>query len=61
MRVAADDLLAILDAGAYGAVMASSYNTRPKPAEVLVDGEEFHLIKERDSIASLMANEHIPN
>jgi diaminopimelate decarboxylase len=60
MRVAAGDLLAILDAGAYGAVMASSYNTRPKPAEVLVDGDEFHLIKERDSIASLMANEHIP-
>lgn len=61
IKVSGGDLLAILDAGAYGAVMASSYNTRPKPAEVLVDGDDFHLIKARDSLASLMANEQIPS
>ena len=57
--IAENDLLAVMDAGAYCAVMASSYNSRPKPAEVLVRGTEKHLIRERDSIASLMENERI--
>jgi diaminopimelate decarboxylase len=43
------DLLAILDAGAYGAVLGSNYNTRGKPAEVLVDGKKGRLIRERES------------
>jgi diaminopimelate decarboxylase len=45
-----DDLLAILDAGAYGAVLSSNYNTRGKPAEVLVDGTKARLIRQRESI-----------
>lgn len=61
LKVAAGELLAILDAGAYGAVMASCYNSRPRPAEVLVDGEQCHLIRSRDSLANLMANERIPD
>lgn len=59
LAIAENDLLAVMDAGAYCAVMASSYNSRPKPAEVLVRGAEKHLIRERDSIASLMDNERI--
>ena len=53
------DLLAILSAGAYGMAMASNYNTRPRPAEVLVDGGAMHLIRSRESIAELFAHERI--
>jgi diaminopimelate decarboxylase len=48
--VSEGDLLAILDAGAYGAVLGSNYNTRGKPAEVLVDGIKPRLIRQRESI-----------
>ena len=51
------DLLAILDAGAYGMVLASNYNTRPRPAEVLVDGKSVKLIRRRESVADLMRAE----
>jgi diaminopimelate decarboxylase len=44
------DLLAILDTGAYGAVLGSNYNTRGRPAEVLVDGTKAHVIRQRESI-----------
>lgn len=54
------DLLAILSAGAYGMSMSSNYNTRPRAAEVLVDGERFHLIRERESLEQLFALEKIP-
>lgn len=53
------DFLAILSAGAYGMSMASNYNTRPRGAEVLVDGDIIHLIRERESIKSLFADEHL--
>jgi diaminopimelate decarboxylase len=53
------DLLAILSAGAYGMAMASNYNTRPRPAEVLIDGDAIHLIRSRESIAELFAHERI--
>jgi diaminopimelate decarboxylase len=43
------DLLAILDAGAYGAVLASNYNTRGRPAELLVNGKKAQLIRERET------------
>ena len=59
LAVAEHDLLAVMDAGAYGAVMASSYNSRPKPAEVLVRGTQTFLIRRRDTIESLMANERL--
>jgi diaminopimelate decarboxylase len=51
------DLLAILSAGAYGMAMSSNYNTRPRPAEVMVDGSRVHLIRERETVESLYALE----
>jgi diaminopimelate decarboxylase len=51
------DLLAILDTGAYGMSFASNYNTRPRPAEVLVEGSSSRLIRKRESISELLAPE----
>jgi diaminopimelate decarboxylase len=53
------DLLAIMSAGAYGMSMSSNYNSRPRAAEVMVDGDKIHLIRERESIEQLFANERI--
>lgn len=53
------DLLAILSAGAYGMSMSSNYNTRPRAAEVMVDGDQCHLIRERESVEQLFALEKI--
>jgi diaminopimelate decarboxylase len=53
------DLLAVMSAGAYGMSMSSNYNTRPRAAEVMVDGERVHLIRERESIEQLMAGEKL--
>ncbi|MBI1424129.1 MAG: diaminopimelate decarboxylase [Gammaproteobacteria bacterium] len=58
LAIAEGDLLAIRSAGAYGFSMSSNYNTRPRAAEVMVDGSDVHLIRERESIASLFALEH---
>jgi diaminopimelate decarboxylase len=49
-RLEVGDLLAILDTGAYGSAMASNYNRRPLPAEVLVDGGTTRLIRRRQNI-----------
>jgi len=51
------DLLALLDVGAYGMVLASNYNTRPRPAEVLVDGKSVKVIRRRETIADLVRSE----
>lgn len=51
------DLLAVLDAGAYGMVLASNYNARPRPAEVLVDGKSVKLIRRRETVADLLRAE----
>jgi diaminopimelate decarboxylase len=59
LKVAQGDQLAILSAGAYGFTMSSNYNTRGRAAEVMVDGSTVHLIRERESIESLFANEKI--
>lgn len=53
-EVAEEGLLAILDAGAYGMVLASNYNTRPRPAEVLVDGRSVKQIRRRETVADLL-------
>jgi diaminopimelate decarboxylase len=55
-----DDLLAIKSAGAYGMSMASNYNTRPRAAEVMVDGDSFHVIRQREKIVDLFALETLP-
>ncbi len=51
------DLLALLDVGAYGFAMASNYNSHPLPAEVLVEGNTYHLIRRRQTYEELIANE----
>jgi diaminopimelate decarboxylase len=51
------DLLAVMAAGAYGMSMSSNYNTRPRAAEVMVDGAGLHLIREREAVPELMARE----
>jgi len=53
------DLLAILSAGAYGMAMASNYNSRPRAAEVMVDGAAMHLIRRREEITELFALESV--
>jgi diaminopimelate decarboxylase len=55
------DLVAILSAGAYGAVMASDYNARPRLAEVLVHGEQWGIVRPRETYADLIAKDHIPD
>ncbi len=53
------DLLAVRSSGAYGFTMSSNYNSRPRVAEIMVDGDQQHLIRERESIESLFQLEHI--
>jgi diaminopimelate decarboxylase len=55
------DLLAIMSAGAYGAVMASTYNSRPLVPEVLVDGDKWHVIRPRRSVDELIALDSVPD
>ncbi len=55
------DTLAVLSAGAYGFTMASNYNTRPMPAEILVDGTKAHVVRERQTLDDLIRGEHIPS
>jgi diaminopimelate decarboxylase len=59
LAVEPGDMLAVLSAGAYGMAMASNYNSRPRAAEVMVDGDQVHLIREREAVASLYAAEHL--
>ena len=55
------DLLSIMTAGAYGAVMASTYNSRPLIPEVLVDGDKWHVVRARPSIEALIAQDSVPD
>ena len=57
LAVEEGDLLALLSAGAYGMSMSSNYNSRPRAAEVLVDGQEVHLVRARETVESLYALE----
>ena len=59
LALAEGDLLAVRSAGAYGFVMSSNYNTRPRAAEVLVDGEHTHLVRRRETVAELIAGERL--
>lgn len=59
LAVEPGDQLAILSAGAYGFTMSSNYNTRGRAAEVMVDGSQVHLIRARETIESLFANEKV--
>jgi diaminopimelate decarboxylase len=59
LNIQAGDLLAVCSAGAYGFTMSSNYNSRPRAAEVMVDGDQFHVIRERETIDSLMQGESL--
>jgi diaminopimelate decarboxylase len=59
LMVEPGDHLAVLSAGAYGMAMASNYNSRPRAAEVMLDGPRAHLIRERETVAELFSNERL--
>jgi len=59
LAVAEGDLLSVMSAGAYGMAMSSNYNTRPRAAEVMVDGNQIHLVRERERIEQLFAGERV--
>ncbi|WP_371374718.1 diaminopimelate decarboxylase [Thalassotalea aquiviva] len=59
LRLAPGDLIAMRSAGAYGFTMSSNYNSRPRAAEVMVDGEKSYLIRQRESIESLWQGESL--
>lgn len=61
LAVEQGDLLAIRSAGAYGFTMSSNYNSRPRAAEVLVDGDTAHLVRRRETVAELFRGEAIPD
>ena len=58
LSLAAGDVLAVFSAGAYGFTMASNYNARPRPAELMVDSSACHVVRERETVASLWQGEH---
>jgi len=58
LAIAPDDILAVKSAGAYGFVMASNYNTRARPAEIMVDGDKVLIVREREKIEDLWHNEY---
>lgn len=59
LSLRAGDLIAIMAAGAYGFAMSSNYNSRPRPAEILVQGQSARLVRQRENVAGLMAGESI--
>lgn len=59
LALEAGDRVAVMSAGAYGFVMASNYNSRGRPAEVMVDGEQLHLVRQRETIQELFAHEQL--
>ena len=59
LKIAQGDLLAIRSSGAYGFSMSSNYNSRPRVPELMVDGNQVHLIRDRESLADLWSSEHL--
>ncbi len=59
LALAPGDLLALRTAGAYAASMASNYNGRPRPAEVMVDGERIHVVRRRETFQDLYRGESV--
>ena len=59
LALAEGDLLAVLSAGAYGMAMSSNYNSRPRAAEIVVDGKTTHLVRSREAVAELFAHEFL--
>jgi diaminopimelate decarboxylase len=61
LAAAPGDLLAVMTAGAYGMVMSSNYNTRPRAAEVMVDGSRMHVVRRRERLEDLYTGESVPS
>jgi diaminopimelate decarboxylase len=59
LNLKAGDLLAVRSSGAYGFVMSSNYNTRPRPPEIMVDGDTMHCIRRRETLADLLDLEQV--
>ena len=59
LAVQPGDVLAVLSAGAYAMAMASNYNTRARGAEVLIDGDAAHLVRDREEAHALFSGEHL--
>lgn len=59
LALAAGDYLAIMSSGAYGFVMSSNYNSRNKAAEIMVDGDQAHLVRRRETYADQLALERL--
>ena len=59
LAIAQGDLLAVLSAGAYGFTMSSNYNSRPRVAEIMVDGDNYQVVRQRETIEQLFANESL--
>jgi diaminopimelate decarboxylase len=59
LAIQAGDLLAQRSAGAYGFTMSSNYNSRPRAAEIMVDGGESHLVRQRETLTSLWQGEQL--
>ncbi len=59
LNIEPGDLLAVMSTGAYGMAMSSNYNTRPRTAEVMVDGTQTHLIRRRETVEELYASESL--
>ena len=60
LTVRPGSLLALMSAGAYGMVMSSNYNTRPRPAEIIVSGAQAHLVRPRETMQEIYEKERIP-
>lgn len=59
LKIKSGDLLAIHSAGAYGFVMSSNYNTRPRVAEIIADNDQWHIVRQRETVEELYAKETI--
>ena len=59
LDVKSGDLLAVRSAGAYGFVMSSNYNSRPRAPELMVEGHSAHLVRDRETVSDLYRNEYL--
>ena len=59
LNIQAGDLLAVRSSGAYGFTMASNYNTRPRAAEVMVDGDTVYVVRQRETLDDLLRGESV--
>jgi diaminopimelate decarboxylase len=57
LSIESGDLLAVMSAGAYGFTMSSNYNSRPRVAEIMVDGNNYQVVRQRETIEQLFENE----